>query len=215
MNRKISSIKLLFPLLAMMATALVFSACSGEKYESPITSSLGTEDEAQYAQPYAGLQNRPIKAIAPERVEDLIAGRGAGFALAAELNSYPGPTHVLMMAEDLDLSNDQKLEIEGLFDVMSSGAKALGQDLVTLEMDLDESFRKGTINQETLTDLTERISGVEGQLRALHLGTHLTMVNILSDEQIDEYDRLRGYSVANGSENEGTEMDHSNMAEHG
>jgi hypothetical protein len=59
------------------------------------------------AQPYAGLEQRPIKALAPERVADLLAGRGASYALAAELNSYPGPRHVLDLAAGLALTPEQ------------------------------------------------------------------------------------------------------------
>ena len=59
------------------------------------------------ARPYAGLEQRPIKALAPERVADLLAGRGASYALAAELNSYPGPRHVLDLAAGLALTPEQ------------------------------------------------------------------------------------------------------------
>jgi hypothetical protein len=45
--------------------------------------------------PYAGMQTRPIKALSEQQVADLQAGRGMGLALAAELNGYPGPAHVL------------------------------------------------------------------------------------------------------------------------
>ena len=44
--------------------------------------------------PYAGMQTRPIKALSEQQVADLGAGRGMGLALAAELNGYPGPSHV-------------------------------------------------------------------------------------------------------------------------
>ncbi|MBN4064689.1 hypothetical protein JYU04_03025 [Dehalococcoides mccartyi] len=205
-----------------MLSVFIFGACSSDapkssdvEFIAPTSSAItsSAEENAEtFDQPYAGLQNRTIKAVDPQRVDDLLAGKGAGFALAAELNSYPGPTHVLKMAETLELSSDQKSEVEGLFDVMSNDAKTLGQVLVSLEADLDQSFREGTIDQSSLIDLTEKISVIEGQLRALHLGTHLTMVNILSDDQITEYDRLRGYSDA---EDGSTEMDHESMSEHG
>lgn len=54
-----------------------------------------------YAQtPYAGMQTRPIKALSDEQIADLQAGRGMGLALAAELNGYPGPAHVLELADN-------------------------------------------------------------------------------------------------------------------
>jgi hypothetical protein len=49
----------------------------------------------QPASPYAGYQQRPVKAPSEQQVADLRAGRGIGLALAAELNGYPGPVHVL------------------------------------------------------------------------------------------------------------------------
>ena len=58
--------------------------------------------------PYAGMQNRPIKALSEQQVADLNAGRGIGMALAAELNGYPGPSHTLELADKLELSADQR-----------------------------------------------------------------------------------------------------------
>ena len=51
--------------------------------------------------PYAGLQARQIKSLSEQQVADLKAGRGMGMALAAELNGYPGPAHVLRMSRSL------------------------------------------------------------------------------------------------------------------
>ena len=54
---------------------------------------------AQSHRPYAGLEVRSIKALPEQQIADLRAGRGMGLALAAELNGYPGPMHVLELAE--------------------------------------------------------------------------------------------------------------------
>lgn len=51
-----------------------------------------TKHHGQHS-PYAGLPAREIKALSPEEIADLAAGRGMGLALAAELNGYPGPRH--------------------------------------------------------------------------------------------------------------------------
>ena len=59
--------------------------------------------------PYAGMQERPVKALSADEIADLRAGRGMGFALAAELNGYPGPVHVLEHADALGLSPDHAL----------------------------------------------------------------------------------------------------------
>ena len=54
---------------------------------------------AQSSRPYAGMQARAIKALSAEQIADLKAGRGLSLALAAELNGYPGPRHVLELVE--------------------------------------------------------------------------------------------------------------------
>jgi hypothetical protein len=57
-----------------------------------VFSGLSSTALAQSAQPYSGMQTRPIKALSDQQVADLKAGRGMGLALAAELNGYPGPS---------------------------------------------------------------------------------------------------------------------------
>ncbi|MGH7485986.1 MAG: hypothetical protein ACREMY_10365, partial [bacterium] len=47
------------------------------------------------ATPYAGQQSREIKALSQEEAAGLLAGKGMGFAKAAELNGFAGPAHVL------------------------------------------------------------------------------------------------------------------------
>jgi hypothetical protein len=74
--------------------------------------------------PYAGLQRRAIKALSDNQVSDLQAGRGMSLALAAELNGYPGPAHVLELADKLDLSADQRTRVQQLFDSMKAEARS-------------------------------------------------------------------------------------------
>jgi hypothetical protein len=67
----------------------------------------------QHAAPYAGMQERPIKALSDQQLADLRAGRGGGLALAAELNGYPGPVHILELADQLNLSPEMKRRMQG------------------------------------------------------------------------------------------------------
>jgi len=48
------------------------------------------------------MQSRSVKALSEQQVADLNEGRGMGMALAAELNGYPGPSHVLELADSLN-----------------------------------------------------------------------------------------------------------------
>jgi hypothetical protein len=58
---------------------------------------LALSQPVQAQSSYAGMQDRSIKALSDSQVADLEAGRGMGLALAAELNGYPGPSHVLSL----------------------------------------------------------------------------------------------------------------------
>ena len=64
---------------------------------------------AQTTSPYAGQQQRTIKALSDQEIADLLEGRGMGLAKAGELNSYPGPLHVLQLADRLELSDGYRL----------------------------------------------------------------------------------------------------------
>src|SRR5438309_4434803 len=80
--------------------------------------------------PYTGMQARPIKALSDQQVADLQAGRGMGLALAAELNGYPGPSHLLELANQLGLSDGQQRRIQGLFEAMKAEAIPIGERLI-------------------------------------------------------------------------------------
>ena len=77
--------------------------------------------------PYAGMQTRTIKSLSNEQIADLKAGRGMGLALAAELNGYPGPIHLLELSEKLELSADQKTRIKPAIRFDESGSCAAGR----------------------------------------------------------------------------------------
>ena len=70
--------------------------------------------------PYAGMEARPIKALSEQQVADLKAGRGMGLALVAELNGYPGPSHLLELADQLGLSDAERSTVRGLFEAMKA-----------------------------------------------------------------------------------------------
>jgi hypothetical protein len=81
---------------------------------------------AQSPRPYAGMQARAIKALSAEQIADLKAGRGLSLALAAELNGYPGPRHVLELVEQLGLTDQQRADVQRLFDDMTAEVVPVG-----------------------------------------------------------------------------------------
>jgi hypothetical protein len=143
--------------------------------------------------PYAGLQLRDIKALDEKQIADLENGRGMGLALAAELNGYPGPLHVLELKDQLRLTVDQQQRFQRLFDSMKAEAIAVGEKLIADERALDRRFAEGGMTPQTLVALTATIGETQGQLRAVHLKYHLTSAELLSTEQRQRYAHLRGY----------------------
>jgi hypothetical protein len=119
--------------------------------------------------PYAGMQTRPIKALSEQQVADLAAGRGMGLALAAELNGYPGPSHVLELADKLELSADQRASVQQLFDSMKAEAIPLGAKLIEQEAALNELFARRTVTPESLKASTSMVATTQGTLRETHL----------------------------------------------
>ena len=147
------------------------------------------------ASPYVGQESREIKALSPEEVQDLLSGRGMGRAKAAELNQYPGPRHVLELADQLGLSAAQRAETEQIFEAMQAEASRLGTEIVARERELDGRFAAGTITAPELERLLDELGTLEGRLRMVHLRAHLAQRDVLTPAQRRKYEVLRGYDA--------------------
>jgi hypothetical protein len=157
----------------------------------------GAQGIAQPAPPqsYAGLQTREIKAFSDDEIADLRAGRGMGLALPAELNGYPGPSHVLEFADKLGLTDHQRVSVKQLFVSMKAEAVPIGQKLLAVERDLNRQFVERTITPERLKAATAEIGAIRSELRYTHLKYHLSTATLLSPDQIRHYAELRGYTA--------------------
>ena len=153
---------------------------------------------AMSQQPYAGLQNRPIKTLSDQQIADLNAGRGMGLALAAELNGYPGPIHAIELAGQLRLSPDQLSKLKSLFEAMKAETIPLGSKLISQERELNDGFANHTITSTSLQTATISIGTTQVALRAAHLKYHLSAADILTPEQVARYNELRGYQSDEG-----------------
>jgi Spy/CpxP family protein refolding chaperone len=145
--------------------------------------------------PYAGWDGRPIKALSAGQVDDLQSGRGMGLALAAELNGYPGPRHVLDLADQLDLTADQRAETQRLFDAMQVQAIALGSQVIAGEASLDRLFALRTASDAAILAAAVEVGRAQGALRGHHLRYHVAMREVLSPHQVMRYQQLRGYAA--------------------
>jgi Spy/CpxP family protein refolding chaperone len=145
--------------------------------------------------PYVDRASQPIKALSDQQIADLRAGRGMGLALAAELNGYPGPSHVLEHADALLLSPEQRARTTSLFEAMKAEAVPLGERLIAQEAALEGLFAGRTVTPASLEAATGAIGATQAALRAAHLRYHLAMMEVLTPEQVRRYGELRGYAA--------------------
>jgi hypothetical protein len=147
-------------------------------------------------QPYAGQQEREIKALTADEVNQYLSGGGMGFAKSAELNRFPGPSHALELADQLGLSAEQRIAIRALMDSHRAEARAIGKRLVDAERSLEQLFRSGNVPQATLAEVLAKAVALHGAYRLSHLETHRRLRPLLSEEQVARYGALRGYAAS-------------------
>ena len=160
---------------------------------------IQTPEQSAAHSPYAGQETRNIKALSQKDIEGLLAGHGTpfgGMAKPAELNGYPGPRHVLdaFEAREFDLTKQQHEQTKALYEKMRSGAIKLGKQIIDIEKEINDAFVNRTIAEEFLQNKVSESANLYSQLRVAHLKYHLSMIEILSPQQVEKYNKLRGYS---------------------
>ena len=145
--------------------------------------------------PHAGTfdPDSPIRALTPGEIADIRAGAGAGLARAAELNGYPGPRHVLDLADQLGLSEEQRTVVQAIYDRMAAAAQAAGRRYLEAQERLEQDFRAGTLTAESLPMRMAEVGQRLSELQTVHLGAHLETATLLTPEQLAAYDVARGY----------------------
>lgn len=151
------------------------------------------DDKPSYQSKYAGQEKRLIKSLSKYDIQQLRTGKGWGLAKAAELNGMPGPSHILQMKKKIGLTKKQERQVQALFNDMQEKAIPLGDELIALEEKLNSSFADKTITARGLDQQLSSIAVVRKKLRYVHLATHLKTTKILTPNQTNEYNWLRGY----------------------
>lgn len=195
--RRILSARLTRPtILLVLVATLALAGCV-----SP-PESHKSHDETPPPSSYGPLIESPIRGLTAEQIDAYANGKGASMALPAELNGYPGPTHVLDLAEPLSLTETQQAAMAQLRDQMRADAIARGSELLALHKALDDGFRNGTLDGDALADLLDEIGREEAALRYVHLRTHFDAANLLTPHQKALYVELRGYGRADHTAHE-------------
>ena len=148
-------------------------------------------------------QGQHTSSLSPDDITGLQEGRGMGMAKPAELNGYPGPLHVLELADALGLTMDQRMETQRLREAMLAEAQPLGAQIVEQERRLDMMFVQQHADQEMIEAVTAEIGLLRAQLRAVHLIAHVGMYGTMTSGQRTLYASLRGYTEPDGQPHRG------------
>ena len=144
--------------------------------------------------PYAGMQNRAIKSLSDNDINELRRGGGWGLALSAELNGMPGPAHLMELKDQIPLNSDQVTKTQALLDEMRKAAIPTGDRLIAAEKALEAAFAAGKVDEPSLRRLLAEAESARSELRFIHLSQHYKTVQFLKPEQIKRYNVLRGYA---------------------
>ena len=166
-----------------------------------ISISVASVANPTYKSNYIGQDKRLIKSLSEDDIQQLKHGKGWGLAKAAELNGMPGPSHILQKKDKISLTDKQEIRILALFKDMESKAIPLGKKLIELEKNLNDLFANRTITNGLLNQQLDLIYIVHKQLRYVHLITHLMTPDILTHQQIEKYNQLRGYNSGDPCKN--------------
>ncbi len=184
-----------FVLFTTIVITIAFAVGCGHSVSQspPGDQHAGHASGSDNTSPYAGQEQRNIKALSNSEINGFLNGEGMGFAKAAELNGYPGPKHVLELKDALGLPQEQVAKVSAVFDRMKADAVRIGHEIVENETSLEASFRQGSVSAESLKGQTAEIERLKGELRYAHLAAHLETKAVMTPEQIAKYNELRGY----------------------
>jgi Spy/CpxP family protein refolding chaperone len=118
-------------------------------------------------------------------------GEGAGAALYADINGYPSPKHVIDMADELNLSEQQLKDVQSIFDDMAESARAKGEEIIAREQEYHTMFKAGKATEAGARKLAVEIGRLRGELRAVHMIAHIQTKDVLTNDQIARYTKAR------------------------
>ncbi|HLT76258.1 MAG TPA: Spy/CpxP family protein refolding chaperone [Ferrovibrio sp.] len=114
----------------------------------------------------------------------------------AERNLFPAPHTAIFLANDLGLSQDQRLRLHELQQALDAEIATIGRRIQAEEARLDRAFMDNVIDIGRIDGLTARIGALQAQRRAARLRAHLATRDLLSPEQLLRYAELRGFQAA-------------------
>ena len=152
---------------------------------------LSIDALAQEPSSDSGAPEITINSLTERDLQGLQNGRGMGMGRVAELNGYPGPRHVLELANELELSHEQIEATQLIFAEMRIAAVATGAEIIEAESRLDQLFAAHEADPASVQTALTQIGVMRARLRFVHIEAHMKMRELLTNEQIDAYDLHR------------------------
>jgi hypothetical protein len=117
--------------------------------------------------PYAGTFDpaSPIRALTLEELDQVRAGAGMGLARAAELNGLPGPRHVLDLGADLQLTPEQRAELQALYDQMLATARETGRQYLATQEAFEADLRAARVSVDALPERVAEVNRLRGSYK--------------------------------------------------
>jgi Spy/CpxP family protein refolding chaperone len=145
---------------------------------------------AQHGHGHAG-GHQAAEACSAEFDQVVGDGRGFGMAFAADQNGYPGPMHVLELADRLKLTAEQEAKARALMHAMFAESKPKGARLLEAEARLRRLFADRTADNATVRAAVDDVERARSEVRLVHLLTHLKTRDLLTEEQRRIYHEAR------------------------
>jgi len=136
------------------------------------------------------LKLSPLKFLSDPDYQQYITGNDNGMGLIAEVNNYPSPKNVMVLAKKLGLSETQKAQVKNVLTEMNRKALEMGKFLIAEETKLNKQFSNNTINEGSLVFYTNKIGALQGELRNAYLKAHFRTFKILTALQLKKYSQL-------------------------
>ena len=156
-----------------------------------------TATRAQHAHGGAGAQGHQVAQTCASEFEKVVGeGRGFGLAFAADQNGYPGPMHVIELKDRLTLTADQEAKAQALMHAMFSESKPKSARLLEAEAKLRRLFAERVADEAAVRAAVAEVERARTEVRLVHLLTHLTTRDLLTEDQRRIYHEARWGAIA-------------------
>ncbi len=176
------------------AIAIALALCAAPaSAQSPGGHSHGGNPAAGHHHGTGGAPQGHLEALKCSESFDRVVGQGLGFGLAfaADRNGYPGPLHVVELAQPLGLRAEQVERARSLYDAMLAESRPKSAALLAAEAELARLFERGEATEARVRAQVAEVERLRADVRLVHLTYHLRTRDLLTSEQRVAYHRAR------------------------